>query len=224
MPSQSGLKERVLTAVIAGPLFIFLLYVGGIPFIILAAILLAVALREWLMMTACHPTRITLNIMGILYLGIAFASFMLLRLDLPHGFFWSIALILTIWASDTGGYIVGRTIGGPKLAPKISPKKTWSGLCGALFFSGVALCLCLLYAEIFVKNSYNAPLFYGFVAGCIIGVLGQIGDLSISILKRKVGVKDTGNLFPGHGGLLDRADSLLIVSPVYLTVVLLFLR
>ena len=113
-----------------------------------------------------------------------------------------------MWAADVGAYAVGRSVGGPRLAPKISPNKTWSGLVGGLVaatLSGVFLAGWLDVA--FLPGS-------GAMAAVVLGVIAQGGDLFESALKRRCGVKDSGRMIPGHGGLLDRVDSLLAAAPV----------
>jgi phosphatidate cytidylyltransferase len=114
-------------------------------------------------------------------------------------------LFVAVWASDTGAYLLGRLIGGPKLWPAVSPNKTWAGLCGAAL--GAAL---IGLAGAFVMPGGDLRLV---LAGAGIGLIGQTGDLFESHVKRRAGAKDSGTLIPGHGGALDRLDSLLFVAP-----------
>ena len=116
--------------------------------------------------------------------------------------------MMCVWASDIGAYFTGKRLKGPKMAPKISPNKTWAGFLGAMFFGG----LTLWAMSFFVQAGIPGGLL--FLSGSVFGAVGQAGDLLVSILKRQAGTKDTGNLIPGHGGLLDRIDSLLLVIPV----------
>ena len=116
--------------------------------------------------------------------------------------------LLIIWATDIGAYVFGRLIGGCKLAPKISPNKTWSGFFGGLISAIIAgvVFKFFLYPQIVISIV---------VLTCvIISFAGQIGDLFESWCKRKLGVKDSSNIIPGHGGVLDRVDSILLSSPV----------
>jgi len=112
-----------------------------------------------------------------------------------------------VWSTDIGGYVAGRTIGGPKLAPRISPNKTWSGFAGAIvgavIFGGL---VALLFGA-------EMPLLAGAFAG-VLAIVAQMGDLFESAIKRKFGVKDSGRLIPGHGGMLDRVDGLIAAAPV----------
>lgn len=143
---------------------------------------------------------------GAIYLGVLMGQFLGLRL-LTDGFWWLLMGLLLAWANDTLAYLVGSTLGRHKLWPRISPKKTWEGtLAGWL---GAALMTSLL--------GWLSPLSLSPMLGALLGLAGGIlalfGDLAISMLKRQVGVKDSGRLLPGHGGVLDRLDSLLFVIP-----------
>ncbi len=116
-----------------------------------------------------------------------------------------LVLLLAIWASDTAAYLLGRSAGKHKLAPLVSPKKTWEGFLGALI--GAALAIFLFKNRL----GLTAPVSVG--AGVVIGALGQLGDILESIAKRVCEVKDSSRLIPGHGGLLDRVDSFLLTAP-----------
>lgn len=123
-----------------------------------------------------------------------------------------------VWASDIGAYVFGKTIGGPKMAADISPNKTWAGLAGAII---CPFLLCLLFF-IFVSHtitSLGVDIMVALIAGIIMGVVGQAGDLIISVLKRRAGAKDSGQLIPGHGGVLDRIDAMMLTAPVFLLIV-----
>ena len=119
--------------------------------------------------------------------------------------YFPIILLLTIWASDTGAYFIGKTFGKKRLAPRISPKKTYAGLFGALF--GGAM-LTLAFGKMLGMNIAES-----IVVGAMIGLLGQLGDIFESIAKRVYNVKDSSALIPGHGGMLDRIDSFLFSTP-----------
>lgn len=125
-------------------------------------------------------------------------------------------LFVVVWSSDSIAYVFGRLLGGPKLAPSISPKKTWAGLLGSMCGAGGAL---VLAAYIFNLNFEPIfpfpPLYFFFLYGAFLGVIGQVGDLLISFFKRAYNLKDTGALIPGHGGVLDRIDALILVIPFY---------
>ncbi|MGH2558359.1 MAG: phosphatidate cytidylyltransferase [Thermomicrobiales bacterium] len=125
----------------------------------------------------------------------------------PRGMAWLLLVILVTWLSDTGAYLIGRAVGRRPLIPVVSPNKTWEGLIGGLVFAAGtgALCVWLLGLEI-------NPL-AGIGIGLIIAVAGVVGDLAESVIKRQAGVKDSGSLIPGHGGMLDRVDALLFTFP-----------
>ncbi len=143
---------------------------------------------------------------GIPYLGGAIVALAWLRGDGATGRDNLLFLLLVVWASDIGAYTVGRLLGGPKLAPRISPSKTWSGAAGGLAGAmavGAAAALALHGGRV----AHILPVAAG------IGIAAQIGDLLESAVKRHYGVKDSGRLIPGHGGLLDRLDGLLTAAP-----------
>ncbi len=117
--------------------------------------------------------------------------------------FW---LLAAVWATDIGAYAVGRTVGGPKLWPRVSPKKTWSGLLGGVVAAGI-----VGYATSRLLGNDHALALI--VAGFVVAVVSQGGDLAESAVKRHFGVKDAGMLIPGHGGLLDRVDGLITAAP-----------
>jgi phosphatidate cytidylyltransferase len=131
-----------------------------------------------------------------------------LRADPRAGFANTLFVLAIVWGSDIGAYMVGRLVGGPRFAPAISPGKTWSGAAGGLVSAALA---GLLVAACFSSDfspSHVMELAIG------LGIVSQAGDLLESVLKRRFGVKDSGSIIPGHGGLLDRVDALLAVAPV----------
>ncbi|HZG08446.1 MAG TPA: phosphatidate cytidylyltransferase [Allosphingosinicella sp.] len=149
---------------------------------------------------------------GFFYIGAPAFALMVLewaRFDLV---FWA---MLVTWSTDIFAYFAGRSIGGPKLAPRISPNKTWAGLiggmAGAAVIGGIAAWL------------FGLDLLF-VLAGALMGLLSQLGDLYESKVKRRLGVKDSGTLLPGHGGMLDRVDGLLPVAIATLALLLLVLR
>lgn len=146
---------------------------------------------------------------GALYIGLPVLALLTLRTG-EQGLllaFWTMALV---WACDIGAYFAGRTLGGPKLMPAVSPNKTWAGLIGGVAGAG-------LFAVILTLSGLDWRLA---AATPALAVLAQMGDLYESWLKRCAGVKDSGNLLPGHGGVLDRLDGLVAVAPVAALLVL----
>jgi phosphatidate cytidylyltransferase len=140
---------------------------------------------------------------GVIYVSVPVVALVWLRFD-PGGERLILWLMATVWATDIGAFFAGRLIGGPKLAPRISPKKTWAGLFGAMVSAGVVGAL----ADVVVPGSPPALA----TAGALLAVVAQVGDLGESWVKRRFGAKDSSSLIPGHGGLLDRADGLLAAA------------
>lgn len=149
-------------------------------------------------------------ISGFFYFGLTFGLFTIVR-EYGNNYHWLTFALAVPWICDTAAYFGGRFFGKHKFAPKISPNKTWEGAASGVIFSTIA---GVLFA-IFLLTGEN-PIHVG-IAAFFIGILGQTGDLVESLLKRAAGVKDSGNIFPGHGGILDRTDSLLMsVAIIYL--------
>ncbi len=146
-----------------------------------------------------------LTLAGGLYIGWGFGHLVALR-ELVNGLAWVWLALFATWGADTFAYFVGRTIGRHKLWPRLSPKKTWEGFLGGILGGVVGAAIVIAFIRL--------PLANALVAGALVAVVALFGDLSISMMKRHTGVKDSSNLLPGHGGFLDRADSFLFVSVV----------
>ena len=139
---------------------------------------------------------------GILYTGLACAAFIALREAEPNGWAAMLFILAVVWTTDTAAYFGGRALGGPKLWPSVSPKKTWSGALSGLLAA-------LLVGAVVAKFTGAATLGTGLLLAGPLSVASQAGDLFESAVKRRCGVKDSGHLIPGHGGVLDRVDGLL---------------
>lgn len=146
---------------------------------------------------------------GALYSSYAFRTLLDLR-TLSNGFGWVMLVFIGIWATDTGAYFVGRAFGGRKLLPEVSPKKTVSGAVGGLV---VATALTVVAGDLMIDADTHRLWSFA-ILGALISVAGQTGDLVESALKRHYAVKDSGWVLPGHGGVLDRFDSLLLAAPI----------
>ena len=144
---------------------------------------------------------------GIPYVGMSCVALTWLRNDGDLGLVLIDFLLLTVWANDIGAYVVGKAIGGPRLAPNISPAKTWAG-----FYGGI-VAASLVGGVVAVVWGAQAPLIAAGL-GAVLAVVGQGGDLFESAVKRRYNVKDSGGLIPGHGGVLDRIDGLVAAAPV----------
>ncbi len=148
-----------------------------------------------------------LTVTGPVYLGLMLGQALALRL-LPQGAWWMLLALAVPMLNDTFAYFVGISMGRHKIWPRLSPKKSWEGTIGGWIAAALTGGLLALYTPV------GLPVWGGFLLGTAGGVLAFFGDISISMIKRQIGVKDSGRLFPGHGGMLDRLDSLLYVMPV----------
>lgn len=255
------MKQRVVTGVLAGAVFLGLMIAGGHFYVALIVAMASIALVEflkmnriswnnplalaaivgllaivvpfhsygidwlsdmtilWLLMfallalTVFSKNRYTIDevaftFLGTAYLGIGFASMVDVRLMESNALWWSFLAFCAIWASDIGAYFFGRAFGKHKLIPLISPNKTVEGAIGGVVSSIlIALVFALLSPDLI-------ELWRAVVLGIIAAVAGQLGDLMQSAYKRVRGIKDMGNILPGHGGILDRTDSWIIVFPI----------
>jgi phosphatidate cytidylyltransferase len=144
-------------------------------------------------------------IAGLPYVVIGISCAAWLRSDAEAGLATVLWVVASVIATDVGAYFVGRNVGGPKLVPRISPNKTWSGLIGGMLGAGIAGAITGVLA--------GGAVLLLFAGGVALAVISQAGDLIESALKRRFGVKDAGNLIPGHGGFLDRFDGYLTALP-----------
>jgi phosphatidate cytidylyltransferase len=142
---------------------------------------------------------------GVYYAGFPAIALIAIRQDPQYGFFAMLYLFLVVWSADTGAFFAGRLLGGPKLAPSISPNKTWSGLIGGALSAAAA---GAVFAAWFGKTSIVDLA----VLSLLLGLVSQGGDLGESFIKRCFGVKNSSGLIPGHGGVLDRLDGLVFAA------------
>ncbi|HEX3016020.1 MAG TPA: phosphatidate cytidylyltransferase [Desulfobacteria bacterium] len=252
------LRTRVLSAVILGPIVLYLVYLGGAWVLFLVTLLCLLALRElfemaeglgfnagrisgyvaglivilsayfaqgrylpflfvvWLLF--CLATSVirypdqsigdtSFNYLAVSYVAVLFAHLVLLR-SLEQGLYLTFLTLAVTWATDTGAYFAGRAFGRHSLAPRVSPHKTIEGSIGGLL-AAAGIGALIGY---WVPNQTLSPMVLaGF--GLVAGITGQLGDLVESALKRFAGVKDSGQIIPGHGGILDRFDSFLFTVP-----------
>ena len=148
---------------------------------------------------------VAVTLMGPVYTGFMLSSIVLMRDALPGfaGALIAVGACASLWVSDSFAYLVGRQFGKHKMAPKISPKKSWEGFAGGIAGS------VLIWIILWLTGMFDLTIAYALLCGVVVSVLGVFGDLIESRIKRGVGVKDSGNLIPGHGGMLDRCDSLI---------------
>jgi phosphatidate cytidylyltransferase len=138
---------------------------------------------------------------GLIFVGLVIIALLATRGTQPDGFFAGLLLGIVVWLTDTGAFFTGRQVGGERLAPDISPSKTWSGALGGLALGTVGGLVFWLLAT-------DSPWWIGGLLAASISILGQLGDLAESAIKRRFRIKDSGDIIPGHGGLMDRLDSL----------------
>ena len=193
---------RIVSACVLIPPVVAAIYLGSPYFEIMIASCVCLLVREWF---ALCDGKILWVLFGIIYIGVPCYSLIHLRLDLNFGFETVLWVFTLVWSADSGAYATGRMFGGPKLAPRISPNKTWSGLCGGVFAAGIVGFIYTL-----ILGHQNAiPLT---ILSAFLGLLSQGGDLLESWIKRRFDKKDSGSLIPGHGGLFDRVDGLLAAA------------
>ena len=208
---NSELIKRILSSIILVPLSLFFIFKGSFFFILFLTIIFLISSTEWLKMTK----NIELKVFGIMFLLFSlYTSFYLRDRDLVD----FLILMLICISTDIGGYIFGKLLKGPKLT-KISPNKTYSGM-----FGGFLLSIIFSYSFVYIYDPsliiVNELGFFIFVI--LISGVSQIGDLIISYFKRLSKIKNTGKVFPGHGGILDRIDGMIFVFPFsYIIVTLL---
>lgn len=152
---------------------------------------------------------------GVLYITLSFSALALLRHQTPNGGYLYLLVFFGAWVTDTFAYFTGRFFGRHKLNPVISPKKTIEGSIGGIVFCMLSF---VLFGVVMQSGKWGFSVHYPLllVAGLVCSVVSQVGDLITSLIKREHGVKDYGRIFPGHGGVLDRFDSVLAIAPVLL--------
>lgn len=249
------MKVRIISAIVAIAIFLPLLYIGGIPFILLVYAMATIGLYEllkmrkqplisiqgvlslillWIILLPGQGADIKMNAailavllflsytvisknkfdfddagfvtLSVLYVGIGFHFLMETR---EAGIVYLFYVLFVVWGTDSGAYFVGRSLGKRKLWPEISPNKTIGGSVGGIL---IALLIALAF---YTFTTIDIPLLKLLIVTVILSVFGQLGDLAQSAFKRHYGVKDSGNIMPGHGGILDRCDSWLFVLPLF---------
>lgn len=222
---KSDLGTRTLSAIVMVAIAGAALWLGGVWFTALAIAIGLGLVWEWVRLARKLPDgtgfKVGMVLFGIVY--VALAVFALTDIHFALEFKGTLAIMALVWATDIGAYFTGRALGGPKIAPAISPSKTWSGLGGGMVAAMAVFWLAqsqgwmqaqrVEYPDVLQQAS---PLL-----GALVAVVAQAGDFLESWVKRRAGVKDSGSLIPGHGGLFDRLDGLLPVLILF-GVVLVF--
>jgi phosphatidate cytidylyltransferase len=213
------LQKRIISAIVLMIPTLFFIYYGSWPFIGFLLVLMGTVLAEWIQLSLKTKHKFLFLTLGLLYIPASFYCCYLIRT--LHPIKAGCLFIIMVWASDIGAYMFGKMIGGPKLAPQISPNKTWAGLAGAIICPAIIGALFLIgldfaWGGAIPKKDVMYGIFVLLLASVFVGTVGQAGDLLASILKRQAQVKDASGLIPGHGGLLDRIDAMMLSAPVFL--------
>lgn len=206
MCRMGGRTPNEIVGLAAALLFPIAALGGGLVVLTLVIFILLMACACWYVFTPrASIADVAVTVLGPVYCSLAFSSIVLVRkYDAGlEGALVTLAVMLSIWANDAFAYFVGSALGAHKLAPRISPSKSVEGFLGGL----VGSVLVWVVLAVLVVRDMGVPM--AVACGLVVGVAGVIGDLFESRLKRGVGVKDSGNVLPGHGGLLDRSDSML---------------
>ncbi len=210
---RENTKQRVISSLIMAPLALYAIFYSKNFFIFLSIAIAMMMTVEWLDMTRREENQTKWRAIGLFYILIPIYSVIKIRmLDNSSILFWMFAVI---WATDIFAFFAGRSLGGPKIAPDISPNKTWSGLAGGVIAS---MLIGLLSSFMFAAGGI---LFFVTIS-MFLSLLEQGSALLESKFKSIFGVKDSGSIIPGHGGVLDRLDGLMLVAPVVLFLITVF--
>ncbi len=198
---MNELLVRSLAAIVMAGVALAVAVLGGYPFAILVALVAGIMFVEWRRLTQGWGAG--WMIAGFAYALLPALALLWLRDRAPQGLELLIWVFIVTWTTDIGAYFAGRAIGGPKLAPTISPNKTWAGLIGGMVSAALAGAAWAQFTMLPTGLIWLAPAF---------AAAAQGGDLFESWLKRRAGAKDSGSILPGHGGILDRLDGLVVVA------------
>ena len=226
--NTAGLRPAM--PLVVGGVLLFVI-AGWAPALNLNGILMAgavLAALTWHLLdfergAATSGTDFCVTVAGIFYLGGLGGTFVALR-EIPQGLWWLLAGILAVNLADSAAYFAGRFWGRHKLAQRLSPNKTWEGYAGGAVVSVVGDGLFALILQGLGVGPSRLTWPVGMLLGLLVGLLGPLGDLGVSMFKRQIGVKDTGTLLPGHGGMFDRIDSWLVAMPLTYFLALLLQR
>ena len=207
---KSEFSKRIISSAILIPFTLFFIIKGSFLFTSFIFFIFLISSYEWIKMISNK----FILILGLIFLAFSFYSVFLIRNDLNENNLSNFLILIIICIStDLGGYIFGKTFKGPKLT-KISPNKTYSGALGSFVFAIILtiVFVIFIYKFFFIK----IELSYHFILMILfLSLVSQIGDLVISYFKRKSNLENTGNLIPGHGGILDRIDGMIFVFPIF---------
>jgi len=208
---RDNTKQRIISAVILLPIALIAIFYSKDLFLFLAIAVAILMTMEWLDMSKNMTDQKKWRLIGFCYIAIPIYSVIKLRNLNTEILFWMFAVI---WSTDIFAFFAGKSLGGAKIAPTISPNKTWSGLIGGILASMI---IGFLSSFMFAGGA----IFFIFLSA-FLSIIEQLSDLLESKFKRIFGVKDSGNIIPGHGGILDRLDGMMLLSPMVLLMVLIF--
>jgi phosphatidate cytidylyltransferase len=202
---KNELTKRVFSSLILIPIALFVIIEGSILFNSFIFICLIITAYEWLQMAKSNFQKI----FGFLFIIISFYTIYKIRNDFNHDYFHILLIAIICVSTDIGGYIFGKLLRGPKLT-KLSPNKTYAGVIGSFLLS---IIITILFFELELKIHNFRFTEETFVFVLAVSLVSQIGDIIISYFKRLLKIKDTGNIIPGHGGILDRIDGMIFAYP-----------
>jgi phosphatidate cytidylyltransferase len=210
---RGNLALRIMSSAVLAPFALLVAWFGGLPFVVFWTIAASIVLWEWsgLVKGAGRGAPRSLSwfagwmVAGLIYAGVLLLAPILLRGDPALGFPAMLFLFAIVWVTDIAAYFAGRAIGGPRLWPAVSPKKTWSGAVGGALAGVAAGLVVVKFTGLAV-----APMLV--LVAFVLSVAAQLGDLLESAIKRTFGAKDASQLIPGHGGLMDRLDGFLTAA------------
>lgn len=211
-PNQNNTRQRVIASLVLLPIAVIAIFYSQTLFVFIAIAAAMIMMMEWLDITNSAENRKKWRLLGFFYIFIPTCAIVKLRLMDSSVLFWMFSII---WATDIFAFFAGKILKGPKLAPSISPNKTWSGLAGGILVSAV---IGFMSGALVFDGSVK----FFILTSVILSAIEQISDLLESKVKRIFGVKDSGALIPGHGGVLDRLDGIILTAPIALLIVTIF--
>lgn len=210
IPSQNT-KTRIMSSLVLLPISIIAIFYSEDLFFLLALTISIIMTMEWINITAKAKNQKKWRIIGFFYILVPIFCMVKIRFIEPYILLW---MFVIIWSTDIFAFFAGRAIGGPKLAINISPNKTWSGLLGGVIASS--------FVGLISSIIFPGSVLFFVVVSSILSLVEQISDLIESKIKRIFSVKDSGSIIPGHGGLIDRLDGVILVAPLVFCLILIF--
>jgi len=202
---KNELSKRIYSSLILIPIVLYVIIKGSILFNFFISICFIITAYEWLQMSKQNIQKI----FGLSFLIISFYTIFLIRNDFDQDYFHILLIAIICISTDTGGYIFGKLLKGPRLT-KLSPNKTYSGVIGSFLLATIITILFFELTLITFNFRFELETFIFVLA---VSLVSQIGDIIISYFKRLSKIKDTGNIIPGHGGILDRIDGMIFAYP-----------